>query len=96
MSHAGQLTHRQEARRRIGSLLQELRSAAPRFVRSLSRKQLRTYLLDRSPFTQDDGRIYRIYGEEVRIRLGMRPPRRRYRDRPPDSPGQQQMFDGDE
>lgn len=95
MSHIGKLTHRQEVRRRISVLLQELRAEAPRFVRSLSKRQLRTYLLDRSPFTPGDGRIYRIFGEEVRIRLGMRPPRRRYRDRLPDSPGQRQMFDGE-
>lgn len=95
MSHTGQLTHRQEARRRIGLYLQELRRQAPRFLKRLSRKQLRIYLLDRSPFEPTDGRVYRVYGEEVRIRLGMRPPRRRYRDRLPDSPGQRQMFDGE-
>jgi hypothetical protein len=48
------------------------------------------------PFAQRRGRAYRVWCDECLVQLGLRPTRRRYRDRPPDSPGQRHLFATDD
>ena len=47
------------------------------------------------PFGRRQGRPYRVWCDEVRVQLGLRPPRRRYLEPFKDSPGQMLLFEID-
>lgn len=44
------------------------------------------------PWPHRRGRRYRIWRDEIRIQLGLRPPRWRCSSQVPDSPGQKRLF----
>lgn len=79
-------TWRHKSRRVIRRVLQEL---GPRRQQRTKRKALRLAF----PFGVRRGRPYRIWCDEVRVQLGLRPPRRKYMEPHVDSPGQRLLFE---
>lgn len=63
-----------------------------RLPRRATRSLKERMLFGHYPFAERRGRCYRVWRDEVRIQLGLRPPRRRCLARLPDSPGQQTFF----
>lgn len=56
------------------------------------RKRAEGALFVAYPFKVRRGRRYRVWRDEVRIQLGLRPPRLKCVSQVPDSPGQQRLF----